>query len=928
LAAPTLPVTFGHAVQTTHKISGDAAAGYAEYLTSTSSRGDYYTGDGEGDTGAQSRWHGSPAMLAQLGIASEGGVGCDDLAALMRGVSPVDGHELRRAGGDGSRVAGIDLTFSAPKSVSALWAVSAPYERAQIEAAHARAVAGAVARIERDVELVRTRKDGVLEWQRAERLLAAEFVHTASRLTKDQERGGMPDPQLHSHVVVLGVERTDGRFAAVDSRELFRSARGNGAWYRAELTYGLQELGLEVRGRTGRGGRYFELAGVPEGLTERWSARTAEIEKAARAFRTRYGRDPRGGELGSITVSTRGTKTVAASVDVDGAWRAVGEEYGLSRERVQSLFSGELALTGERPTDRELASDLLREATSERATLSDRDLRARAYELAAGVSHPSRADRIVEDLARSGELIQLEGGLWTTRELREREQQTLATAASRAREQSVPVRDSTLREARLEVQREIGAPLSAEQREALQTITGRGGVSILVGEAGTGKGVVVSAAARAWQQEGYEVIGTAVAGATAKRLGADARLERSVTTDALIARTHSGSMHLGPKTVVVMDEAGMADTNRLAALTELTTRQHSKLVLVGDQAQLSSIGAGGMFAELQRHVPTAQVSEVHRAQHEWERDAWGQIREGNSHRALASYQAHERLHISDTREEAAARMIDAWDHARREHPEQRTVMLTDASNVELDRINALAQDRRAQAGELGARQVDLPGRPYGLAAGDQVIFTGALYQPGQERVENGTLATVLDTGKDNRATIQTQGPNQREVNVRTDEFSDLRLGYAQHVYKAQGRTVDQAFVLTGGWQTDRERAYVALTRARDRTDIYVSREDLGEQGMDSGAIERLADSIATSHAQQPSIATGLQRDQADQREREAGLAHVSHDQLEPGGLRPGLGANEGPETGPPQRESEAAQIMREHTERDRDRERDVGWGIE
>jgi conjugative relaxase-like TrwC/TraI family protein len=734
-------------MQTTHKISGDAAAGYAEYLTSASSRGDYYTAGSEGDGAergadgaqSQSRWHGSPSMLAQFGLDGQGHVGRGDLAALMRGVSPADGHELRRAGGDGSRVAGIDLTFSAPKSVSALWAVGSSYERAQIEAAHARAVAGAVARIERDVELVRTRKDGVLEWQRAERLLAAEFVHTASRLTKDQERGGVPDPQLHSHLVVLGAERKDGRFAAVDSRELFRSARANGAWYRAELAYGLQELGLEVRGRTGRGGRYFELAGVPEKLTERWSARTAEIEKAARAFRNRYGRDPRGGELGSITVSTRGTKTVAASVDVDAAWRAVGEEYGLTRERVQGLFNGELALTRDAAVERDLAGELLEEVTRDRATVSDRDLHANAYELAAGVSHPSQADRLVTHLVRSGELVALEGGMWTTREMREREQRMLTTAASRADEHTAPVHESTLRGARLEVQREIGGPLTREQREALETITGRGGVSVLVGEAGTGKGVVVSAAARAWQREGYEVIGTAVAGATAKRLGADAALQQSVTTDALIARTQSGSVHLGPKTVVVMDEAGMADTNRLAALTELTARQQSKLVLVGDQAQLPSIGAGGMFAELQKHVPTATVSEVHRARHEWERDAWGQIRDGNSHRALAAYQAHDRLHITDTRDQAAERMVHAWDHARRERPEQRTVMLTDASNVELDRINTLAQERRAQAGELGAHQVELPGRPYGLAPGDEIIFTSAHYQPGQERVENGTL---------------------------------------------------------------------------------------------------------------------------------------------------------------------------------------------
>ena len=232
---------------------------------------------------------------------------------------------------------------------------------------------------------------------------------------------------------------------------------------------------------------------------------------------------------------------------------------------------------------------------------------------------------------------------------------------------------------------------------------------------------MVSAAASAWRREGYEVIGTAVAGATAKRLGADAKLEQSITTDALIGRVENGRVNMGSRTVVVMDEAEMADTKRLASLTELTARQESKLVLVGDQAQLPSIGAGGMFEALQDHVPTAAVREVHRARHVWERKAWAQVREGESQRALVSYQAHERLHIADTRDEAVERMVGDWDRARQESPQERAVMLSDASNVELDRINALAQERRAQAGELGARQIALPDRPYGLAAGDRPV---------------------------------------------------------------------------------------------------------------------------------------------------------------------------------------------------------------
>jgi conjugative relaxase-like TrwC/TraI family protein len=139
-------------VQTTHKISGDQAQGYATYLTSTSARGDCYT-PSEGEGQVESRWHGSQQMLALLGLAPDRPVTREQLRAMMEGKSPADGGELRRVGGNGTRVAGVDMTFSAPKSVSALWAVSSPYERVRIEAVHSRAVAGAVARVERDVEL-------------------------------------------------------------------------------------------------------------------------------------------------------------------------------------------------------------------------------------------------------------------------------------------------------------------------------------------------------------------------------------------------------------------------------------------------------------------------------------------------------------------------------------------------------------------------------------------------------------------------------------------------------------------------------------------------------------------------------------------------------------------------------------------------------
>lgn len=913
-------------MQTTHKIAGTDAEGFARYLTSTAARGDYYAGheeEADGSLGAvvpQSRWHGSPAMIGTLGLSPEQRVSRAELVAMMRGTSPASGELLRAAGGNGTRVAGIDMTFSAPKEVSALWAVSSPYERARIEAAHANAVASAVGRTERDVKLVRTRSGGELRWERAERLIAAEFMHTSSRLTREQETGGVPDPQLHSHVVVFGAERADGRYAAVDSRELFRAARANGAWYRAELAHNLERLGLEIEGGTGRDGRYFGIKGVPVSLAERWSARSADIDRAAREFRTRYGRDPRAGELGSITQGTRGTKTRMRTANVDAAWRAVGEEHGLSRERAQSLYTRREHTP---QPGRDFAQRLLGEVTRDRSMVSERDLYARAYELSPGNCHPAEARRAVGELAQMGELVALQGGMWTTRELREREQRAVELAVSRAREHAAPVTPGALGHARERIEREIGGRLTTEQREALHTITGEGGISVLVGQAGTGKGVVLAAASEAWRSEGYQVVGTAIAGATAERLGADARLERSFTTDGLIGKVERGSERIDNKTVVVMDEAGMADTRRISHLAQLASERESKLVLVGDSAQLSPIGAGGLFAELKERVPSAELTEVHRAQNEWERHAWAQVREGQAERALAAYQARDRLHVAETRQQAVERMAADWNRARFESPRGRTVMLTDASNKELDKINAIAQEHRAANGELGQDRVQLPDRPYGVAAGDQVIFTAPLYPKGQERVHNGTLGTVISTTQEGELRIQTQGAKQREVNINTNELKDIRLAYAQHVYKAQGLTAERALVLTGGWQTDRERAYVALTRAREQTDIYLSREDLGEQGMDAGAIERLGQAMTESHAQEASIA----RPPAEQ-ERGAEPRAEHKDQRDRTTEREPTGEprDQGKHIQEP--ESDVGRIMRESQEQSERRERDRDGGIQ
>lgn len=843
-------VTFAR-VQSTHKIPGASATPWSRYLVSQATRGDYYTHDGKDGQAAPTQWHGLEGLLRSYGIDPSRPVELKHLRSLMHGYSPVDGEPIRPVGSNGTRVAGIDLTFSPPKSVSALWATASPYRRAQIEVAHRKAVKSALERTEREVALVRRKTDGAIRFEKADRLLAVESLHTTSRLARDRDAQRIPDPQLHSHVAVIAAVRKDGQVAAVESKQLFRAARENGAWYRAELGENLKELGLSIERRTGNGERYFEIGGVSKELAEYWSTRSQDVDRAARVFRQRYGREPRAGELDSLTLNTRGNKTAASSVEVNGAWRALGAEHNQTERRSEELFN-DWGLRSAPKVD--LATELLGEVTRESSTITRRELRAKAYELSAGVGRPGEADRAVEELVRSGELIELRDGTWTTRRLRELEQTTVETAKRRANENTVRVSESSLKQARREIGREIKGSLTQEQRDALQTITGPGGIAALVGRAGTGKGVTLTAAARAWQLENREVIGTAIAGATAQRLQGDAKLDRSFTTDGLLGGVEKGHIKLGPGSVVIMDEAGMGDTERVARLVKMTARHESKLVLAGDAAQLSSIGPGGLFKQLEGNVPTAELTDVHRAHHEWERKAWEQIRNGEPGPALAQYKAHDRLHIHDTRAQAAEAMVDNWDQTHRNLPGAHAVMITDASNKERDQINALAQERRARAGELGSHRVNLPNKPYGLAAGDEVMFTGQYRIPGAKRVENGITGTILHTSRDeDRVTIRTREREPREVDVNTSEFSDISLAYAVHVHKGQGLTAETSGILTGGWQTDREHAYVAVSRAREQTQIYTSREDLGEQGMDVDAIGRLSGRMQRSRAQQATI---------------------------------------------------------------------------
>ena len=834
---------------TASSIGAAKGGGYARYLESKTvepERGDYYLSPAGEPTQAPGRWIASPESLARIGV-EPGPVDGPDFIALMEGRHPRTGGWIRAAGADGARGGGIDLTFSAPKSVSAVWALGGSRLRSEMEAAHAAAVDQAMTYLRETVPTVRRRYGAGVVEQYATDLIAVGYLHTTARGVMN---GDAPDPQLHSHVVVTSAVRDDGRIVAVASRPLFRAAREVGAYYRSALAHELTLRGYSIEAGTGKQGRYFEIAGVPRALSQAFSSRTREVARAAERFRAKWGREPERGELRRLKLENRKTKTLVTRRDLQTSWSETAARFEVTGRSLSRTLREASADSRERPLDQRVEGTL----TERAATFGPGEFRTVLLEQSVGELSPTDALATSRAMIADRRVLQLEGDVMTTRAVRSEEQSIEDRFAALAQPLGRAVTEDARRIAEDEVAERIGAHLSEEQSHALDVITGPERGAVMIGPAGTGKGVVIDAAARAEQRTGRETFGIAVSGSTAQRLGRDSPAlgDRTLTLDALIARVESGRLEVDEHTTIYFDEAGMADTARLSSLTEMVERTGAKLVAIGDGEQLPSIGAGGMFDRLADIVPSAQLSTVHRTSDAHERRAWADLRAGRTDRAIAHYLANGRLHVDDTRDQAIERAVENWAKLTETHAIAEVALISDASNKEIARLNARAQHYRAERGELGEMEVEVPGVHYGIREGDRVAMIDQHYEPGQQRVENGSLGEVLEISPEGEVLIEFDVTSQRRTLIGED-LARLRLGYAQHIHRAQGATVTRTLVVTGGWQTSKEPAYVEASRARQGTDWYVNRKELGEEGHDTDRIERFAANMRRSKRQTPSL---------------------------------------------------------------------------
>jgi conjugative relaxase-like TrwC/TraI family protein len=773
-------------------------------------------------------------------------------------------------------VAGYDLTFSAPKSVSLLWAVADDPTRAEILHAIDEAVAAGLRYAERHALRVRV----LGQDERAEGVIAADYLHTTSRAL---------EPQLHHHVVIANFARgSDGEGRALDARHLFHHAQTIGYLSAAALRH-------ELAGRLGVAWSepihgVSDLVGVPERAIAAMSSRSNELH----AELERLGLiDPATG----VEVASAAQRQVAAwdtraekvhGVDVDAlftAWDARLAEVGFDEaaratianrdsppalfaeeDRVK-LFDGLVRVAGitehEAVFDRRTVVRAIATAAVDRLSGDAIDALADAFLARSEVVRlHDTLDRGQRDVIRlrDGRAIAVPtGARYSTRAMLNLEARALGRyeRGRTARLGVVPLGtlSSVLADERF-------SRLSDEQREFVTRLVTSGlGIQAGVGAAGTGKTTALHAAVTAWEAAGFTVLGTAVGGRQTVKLAKETGIATS-TVASILARVydHDDRSLITRRTVILLDEASQLSTHDFVLLADAAANAGAALRLIGDPAQHSSVAAGGLFRYLVEHEPndTPRLTHIYRQQGPEMAEvrlANVEFRERMFAAALDRLERDGRITEAETAEEAYDLLVCAW-YAEREkrlaEPTRDPSSMTAEFHRERAELNARARALLKADGTLTGPALTVGSLEF--QRGDEVIArvgNRRLRADGAARTEwvrNGSLGVVAEVDGDH-LTVAFDDSGRVEVprtyleqRLSGGIVGGLQYAYALTTHAAEGETYSLAVPLISDASSP-EGTYVSVTRGRLDLQAVAVRHRAIVDTNENDSLPRLAEDV-------------------------------------------------------------------------------------
>lgn len=787
---------------------GDAAGYYEDGAD------DYYAKDGE-----SSAWQGKGAEA--LGLV--GDVDSKRFRELLSGEVQPGVYITRDATRQDSKSRiGLDLTFSAPKSVSLQALVGGD---AEIIRAHDRAVAKALEAAEERAQ-ARKKVDGRSQVETTGNLIVAKFRHETSRET---------DPQLHTHAVVMNLtQRSDGQWRALRNDEIVKMTRYLGAVYMNELASEMQRLGYQIRHE--REGN-FDLAHISRPQLEAFSQRSAQISERL-AERGLDRSQASAEERQQAAMQSRSRKVSLEREVIHSGWRERAKEVGIDFGRRDWAGQGAKGDRGHR-VDREqppvalpagwAADKALRYAvnhlTERQAVVSERSLVDTAMKHAVGVVGLKDLHAAIDQQVAKGYLIkeapmyrpadQMGGAGGQTRQAWVAELvskgQPREVAAGRvdeaiARGGLVPVEarytTQTAREREkliLQIERDgrdklpaimpreavterlAGVSLNAGQRSAAELIlTTQNRVVAVQGFAGTGKSHMLNATKTEIEGAGYQVRALAPYGSQVKALR-----ELGVESNTLASFLKAKDKGIDAKTVLVIDEAGVVPARLMQQALQVAEKAGARVVLVGDTAQTKAIEAGRPFDQLQAAgMATARMDEIQRQKDPVLKEAVELAAKGATTASLDRIKS-----ISQFENDQERRAAVAKDFIQLPAGERDRTLIVSGTNEARREINRMVREGLGTAGKgvefdtLIRRDTTQAERRF-----SKNYRVGDIIQPEKDfprsGLKRGELYKVEDTGPGNRLTVRAESGERitfspmthRQLSVYQPERAELARG--------------------------------------------------------------------------------------------------------------------------------------------------------
>jgi conjugative relaxase-like TrwC/TraI family protein len=566
------------------------AAETAIYFDEHYSRDEYYT---QGQT-CVGQWLGTGA--AALGLAGE--VSREDFGALLQGINPRSGAVIIAAAThNGEHRAGWDSVFSAPKSVSLQALVGGD---ARLIQAHAQAVQRTIAEVE---AYALARQCGGREYVVSGNVVAAAFNHLAAR-PADNVR--LPDPQLHTHVVLLNMtRRPDGAWRGLDPVQIYGAQQFGSAVYRAELAREVQRLGYRIEVTAGNGA--WELEGYSREQVMAFSQRRQDIEQRMAAQGLS---GPKAAQI--VALNSRSAKRDYDEQQLKADWRERALAAGIDAEQQLSQALGRGDLTAGNPIDVRTALDFAKaHTTSREAVIDRRALETAALQYGMGcldlitVRKQITIDEQGHGLIRAGQADPHHPrGAFTTDEMLALERQNLALART-GKGLAIPIAEAE------DIQQwGEGRRLLPDQIQAAElTLTATDWVTAIEGLAGATKTTTVGAIRELAEAQGVTVRGFGPTSGSVKALreaGIEARSIASLLANPLPPRAQ--------KELWIVDESSLLATRPANQMLKAAQDQGvARVVFVGDQRQHHAIEAGAPVRQLLRaELGVAELTNIRR----------------------------------------------------------------------------------------------------------------------------------------------------------------------------------------------------------------------------------------------------------------------------------------------------------------------------